>query len=272
MPRALRAAVGGVVYHVLNRANARQTIFHGPQEYRLFEQILAQAHERVAMRTIGFCIMPNHWHLVLWPREDGDLSEFMRWMTVTHTQRHHARHKTVGTGHIYQGRFKAFPVQRREPNLSDRQAGVVIGANPLWPLLRYVEQNPLRAGLTDRAEQWPWGSLSRRAYEGAGFMVAGPPREPVPLSEPPTPLPTDWLDYVNRTPLEKELTDIRACVSRGCPFGDPDWVKQTAKQLGLESTLRSRGRPLTPKKGSGTFFTDSGVEKATELPFAPPLG
>src|SRR5215510_7532275 len=106
MGRPLRAATGGVVYHVLNRGNARMQLFDTPADYEAFERVLAEAHERVAMRTLAYCVMPNHWHLVLWPREDGELSRFMAWVTLTHTQRWHAHRHTTGSGHLFQGRFK----------------------------------------------------------------------------------------------------------------------------------------------------------------------
>src|SRR5580658_8354744 len=110
MPRRLRSASGGLVYHVLNRAAGRARIFQKPADYEAFERVLHQAHERSPTRVLAYCLLPNHWHLVLWPLEDGDLSEWMRWLTVTHTQRWHAHYRTSGTGSLYQGRFKSFPV------------------------------------------------------------------------------------------------------------------------------------------------------------------
>jgi putative transposase len=101
--------------------------------------------------------MPNHWHLVVWPERDGDLSEFMRWLTLTHTQRWHAKHHTQGTGPLYQGRFKGFPVANDEHCLR---------------VLRYVEGNPLRAGLARSARRWRWSSLGR-----ATLGLPGPPLE-----------------------------------------------------------------------------------------------
>ena len=110
MGRAKRADDGGMVFHVLNRANARSTIFEKPEDYAAFERVLGEALDRVEMRVLAYCLMPNHWHLVLWPRRDGDLSKFMGWLALTHTQRWHALHRTTGTGHLYQGRFKShFP-------------------------------------------------------------------------------------------------------------------------------------------------------------------
>ena len=111
MGRPKRIAKGNIVYHALNRANGRLRIFKKRQDFEAFESILAEGIERYRMRLCGYCIMGTHWHLVLWPRADGDLSHFMRWITVTHTQRWHAAHGTSGIGHLYQGRFKSFPVQ-----------------------------------------------------------------------------------------------------------------------------------------------------------------
>ena len=235
MPRAPRVAIGGITYHVLNRANARLALFEADQDYELFETVLAEAHERVGMRTLGYCLMPNHWHLVLWPRADGELSEFMRWLTVTHTQRWHAAHGTAGSGHIYQGRFKSFPVQSRRPTAGQRAGGTLETGNPVLSVLRYVERNPVRAGLVRSAERWRWSSLWARR---SGAVAERPW-----LTEPAGGLPEDWLDRVNRPQSEEEVAALVRCIRRGAPFGREQWVRRVAKELGLESCLRPRGRP-----------------------------
>lgn len=224
MPRQPRASVGGMVYHVLNRANARMQIFDGREDYELFEQVLSEAHQRVAMRTISYCLMPNHWHLVLWPRRDGDLSEFMRWLTVTHTQRWHVSHGTAGSGHVYQGRFKSFPIS---------------GDAHYLTVCRYVERNALRARLVKRAQNWRWGSLWRR--------VSGDPELKALLATGPLDWPTDWIKLVNRPETEEELAALRTCVTRSRPFGEQRWVEKIVRRLGLEATLRPRGRPPKDK-------------------------
>src|SRR5580700_182214 len=146
MGRPLRAVQGGLVDHTLNRANARLAIFADEGDFAAFERALAEAVTRYDMRLLAYCVMPNHFHLVVWPRGDGDLSHFMQWLTLTHTQRWHAHHHTAGCGHLYQGRFKSFPVQSDEHFLT---------------VCRYVERNALRAGLAAPAESWRWGSLWR---------------------------------------------------------------------------------------------------------------
>src|SRR5215471_9208965 len=152
MPRRLRCATGDYVYHVLNRAVGRARILEKTGDYQAFEKVLRQADAFVPMRVLAYCVMPNHWHLVLWPRRDGDLSEYLRWLTVTHTQRWHAHHHTSGTGPLYQGRFKSFPIQTDEHFLT---------------ACRYVERNALRAKLVESAEKWPWCSAAKRLVEAA---------------------------------------------------------------------------------------------------------
>ena len=179
---------------------------------------------------------------MLWPRADGDLSQFMRWLTVTHTQRWHAAHGTAGSGHLYQGRFKSFPVQSRRPRSAERAAGVLAGGDPVLTVMRYVERNPLRAGLTANAELWPWSSLAARGWT----------RRRMPwLVAPPGGLPPDWLEVVNRPQSDEELAALRRCAQRGAPLGQGAWVKRMAEEMGLASTLRPRGRPKgSSKKGS----------------------
>ena len=217
MPRRLRFASGGYVYHVLNRAVGRARIFSKARDYEAFEEVLVEAKQRLPMRVLAWSAMPNHWHLALWPRGDGDLSEFMRWTTVTHTQRWHAAHHTAGTGPLYQGRFKSFPIEEDDH---------------LWSVLRYVERNALRANLVERAEEWRWCSLWHRAQCNATLLDEGP-----------LPLPRDWLRQVQLPQTEGELAALRRSVIRGTPYGEESWQERTAKCLGLESTLRARGRP-----------------------------
>jgi putative transposase len=228
MPRRARSIIGGLAYHVLNRANGRLRLFKKEADFQAFEQVLVEAHERLALRILGYVVMSNHWHFVVWPKAgaDRDVSEFFRWLTVTHSGRWHAHHATAGMGHVYQGRFKSFPIESDEH---------------LWRVLRYVERNPLRAGLVERAEQWRFSSLWHRA--------AGAGRSDICqlLSEPPTRLPKDWTRYVNLPETEAELAALRISVRRGQPYGSGSWQTKIAKKLSLEHTFRSRGRPSKNK-------------------------
>ena len=232
MPRRLRVSMGGYAYHVLNRAVGRGVLFEDDEDYLAMERVIERTHERLPIRIVSYCLMPNHWHFVLWPKEDGELSEFMRLLTVTHTQRWHAHHHSAGTGPLYQGRFKSFPIQQDEHFAT---------------VCRYVERNPLRAKKVESARRWEWGSLAKRAGKRApGWLL--------PMNKWPVDAPSDWAKWVDRAETAAELKALRQSVNRGRPFGDAKWEERTAERLDLQSTLRERGRRrLKPIKDSRPF-------------------
>jgi putative transposase len=221
MPRTARASAGNYCYHVLNRGNARQEVFHKPDDYAAFLKLMADANRRddgPDIRILAYCLMPNHFHLVLWPREDGDLSRWMQWLLTSHVRRYHRHYHS--DGHVWQGRFKAFPIQKDEHLLT---------------VMRYVERNPVRAKTLGvrKAERWPWSSISSTT----------PAVERPKLDRGPVPRGPEWLDWVNEPLTEAELEAVRTSLVRGRPFGAATWQKRTAAELGLEYTLRARGRP-----------------------------
>ena len=226
MPRRLRISTGGLAFHVLNRAVGRGRLFGGDADYLAMLQVIEETQRRLPMRLAAFCLMPTHWHLVLWPRRDGELSEFMRLLTVTHTQRWHAQHHSAGTGPLYQGRFKSFPIQKDEHFLT---------------VCRYVERNAVRANFVRRAQRWRWCSAGQRAAAGSPAWLLEPGDWPVPA-------PEDWLPWVNRAQTARELEALRTSAQRGRPFGNDRWQMQTARQLQLQSTFRPRGRPPVRQK------------------------
>jgi putative transposase len=127
IPRTARASAANVCYHVLNRGNARRQVFFKDGDYRAFVQALREASERLPMRVLAYCLMPNHFHLAVRPYNDGDLSRWMHWLSTAHVRRYHEHYHS--DGHLWQGRFKAFPVQDDDH---------------LLVVLRYIERNPLR--------------------------------------------------------------------------------------------------------------------------------
>lgn len=220
MPRTARVSPGGMVYHVLNRGVGKNQLFFNDQDYLAFERIIADTLKKRSMRILSYCLMPNHWHFVLWPENDGDLGRFMQRLTVTHVTRWQKHYNMVGYGHVYQSRFKSFPVESDEY---------------FYQVNRYVERNALRANLVNRAEDWPFGSLWIREH--------GTEEHQELLSSWPVPKLRKWKDYVNEPASETELAVLRRSVTRGAPYGSPSWIKATARKLGLESTLRQPGRP-----------------------------
>ena len=229
MGRAPRITEPGLVYHVLNRRVMRLPLFLKDADYSAFERVLAESLDRPdAPELLAWCLMPNHWHLVVRAGRRTSLSTWMQWVAVTHTHRWHAHTGTTGEGPLYQGRFKSFAVQD--------------GAHFLT-LCRYVEANARRANLVRRAEGWRWSSLWVRR-QGASVLRSW-------IRPWPVPRPRDWLTAVNRTIDGEHLLQLRQSLTRGAPLGDDDWKTRTARRLGVETTLRPRGRPRkTPEKES----------------------
>ncbi len=220
MPRQARVAVKDVVYHVINRSNGRARIFEKDSDYQHFESPLTEARELTDMRILAYCIMPNHWHLILHPRSDTNLAEFMSWLTTTHVRQYRTRTQSIGYGHLYQDRYKSFPVETNDYCAT---------------LIRYIEQNPLRARLIQRAEDWQWSSLWRREQ--------GSDAQKRLLAELPTDLPANYLQSVNEILKPKIIENIRYSVNKGKPYGSERWVSTMVGDFALRYTLRGPGRP-----------------------------
>jgi putative transposase len=208
-----------MVFHASNRGVGRRRLFAKERDYAAFEEIIEKTLLTCPMRICSYCLMPNHWHFVLWPESDGQLGAFMQKPTVTHVRNWQEHRRRVGEGHVYQGRYKSFPVQTD---------------GHFYRLARYVERNCLRANLVDNVVDWRWSSLWRR-LQG--------PRHSAILSPWPVAYPRDWVALVNEPQTEAEVEALRRSVQRGQPYGADTWVKETARTLGLESTLRRPGRP-----------------------------
>jgi len=185
MPRQARRDVTGSFFHVINRSVRKVRIFVNRADYRAFLTVLEEGLALHPVKLVSYCVMPNHWHLVVGPTGTGELSAFMQWVTATHAIRWHRHHKTVGQGPVYQGRFHSNAVE---------------GAAELVHVCRYVERNALRAHLVQRAQDWPWCSLSDRLRADAT----------VPL-QPAVFLATDmWIEYVNAAVTPRELVEAQA--------------------------------------------------------------
>lgn len=226
MPRTTRTDVGEYVYHVLNRANARVQIFDNDKDYRIFEGILEKAVKKFDMRLLAYCIMPNHWHLALYPKHDGDLARFTGWLTNTHTRKWHVEKDTIGQGHLYQGRYRSFLCQNDDHFIS---------------LVRYIERNAKRAGLAQRAEDWRWSSAWRE--------VNGTVKQKELLSTWPLPRPEDYLNWLNQREAGDEEEAIKMSIIKSNPYGGESWVSSMVERFRLNQTLRRVGRPKTKNGG-----------------------
>lgn len=219
MPRRQRHGTGGLVFHVINRSARRLRLFDDDSDYRMLLECFAEAQKRASVRVFAYCLMPNHFHLIVRPDEDGQLSEFMRLGTGRHSVRWHWKRGTQGGGCVYQGRYGAFPIQTNRYFLN---------------ACSYVEANALRSAMVRRAEDWPWSSLWARTKNC----------HILPLSEWPILPPGDWIEYVNEQHRDEDLGAIHRSLSHSRPLGEPDWVAAVATSLGL----RTGRRPGRPKK------------------------
>ena len=223
MPRRTQFC-GEFIYHVMNRAAKRVQLFDANSDYIAVEGLLLKAKMATGIRLLDYCIMPNHFHFILWPKAASQMSQFMRRFTGAHAQFWQTAKCSTGSGAVYQGRYKAIPVQTGQH---------------FYNVCRYVERNPLRAGLVTRAEEWPWSGLWRRLHG-----------EHVDLLDPwPIPCPHDWLQTLNAPAEAGDVENVQSAIRRGIPLGDPDWIEKTAEAVGLKSRLRPPGRPTrTPRK------------------------
>ena len=204
MPRRAGVAPGGQIYHVLNRASGDLVLFETAACYRRFLHLVAESADAFSMRILAYCAMPNHWHMLLWPREDEEMRRFVQRLTIRHSHHWHVRKGSVGRGPLYQGRYKSF---------------LVADDAYLLTVCRYIELNPVRARLVERAEHWAWSSARSRSA-GLGEPPIRSANDEVVMLEPfPMELPVDWLRWINESQTEAELYRIRRHLRSGAPFG-----------------------------------------------------
>lgn len=215
MPRVARGLADGQIYHIINRGNGRQQVFHTDGDYRAFAELMAEASDRYPVKVLAWCIMPNHFHLLVSPEKADDLSRWMQWFMTSHVRRYHRFYNS--SGHIWQGRFKSFIVQEDAHLLT---------------VMRYIEGNPVRAQIVSSAKDWNWSSHRSRMGIAESYIAKAPIE-----------LPSDWSAYVDQPLTEGELDRLQTSIQRQTPFGSPPWQTRICGELGLESTLKPKGRP-----------------------------
>ena len=215
MPRVARGLADGLIYHIINRGNGRQQVFHTEGDYRCFVDLMAEGRERYPVKLLAWCLMPNHFHRLVSPERGEDLSRWMQWVMTSHVRRYHRLYQS--SGHVWQGRYKSFVVQND---------------THLLTVARYIEGNPVRANLVTSSKNWSWSS-HREQIKGARNSIDG-----LPIA-----LPEDWNSYVDQPLAVTEMERLKRSMQRQAPFGSPPWQTQICQELGLESTLAPKGRP-----------------------------
>ena len=226
MPRITRGLIDGGVYHVLNRGNGKQVVFHKDGDYEAFLVLMGESKTRYPIELLAYCILPNHFHFVIRCPKAARLCQWMQWLMTSHVRRYHKHYGS--SGHVWQGRFKSFLIQEDAY---------------LFNVFRYVEANPFRAGLVLSSQLWPWSSLRHRIVNEENSLI-----DPSPFG-----LPDRWVEMLD-VPQEGEVVEqIRNSLMRQTPYGQSDWQRVMSSRLGLESTLRPRGRPRKLKSSLSPF-------------------
>jgi putative transposase len=189
MPRSLRILPPGCVVHVVNRGNDKRLLFERAAEFEDFLALVVWAKGQCKVRIVAYCIMGNHWHFVFWVEYDGDVSWFLHRLTSTHAKSWRRRTKTTGCGHVYQARFKSSKVYTEAY---------------YYNLLRYVEQNPLRANLVRQSSDWRWSSLAERLGHRDNLLLDAGPAD----------LPIGWPQLVDRNLPCEAIEEIRSALQR----------------------------------------------------------
>lgn len=221
MARKPRLDIPGRAYHVINRSVGRLQLFNEPQDYKLFLNVLMESWEIHQIDIYAFCIMPNHFHMLVRPKEVGDLQKFMHYLSSTYTRRLHIRTNTNGCGPVFQGRYKAIMVQ-------DGKAFETI--------FRYIELNSVRAKLVQYSDEWEWCSSNARINNTKYNKILANLYEEIPSG-------SDLRNWIHGFMYEDALENIRVSINKGRPFGDNSWVELMCNEHDLLYTMRVVGRP-----------------------------
>ncbi|PHR53871.1 MAG: transposase [Arcobacter sp.] len=215
MPRVARALADDQIYHIINRGNRREKIFHDEYDFTKILELFSKAKDRFRIKIYAYCLMDNHYHLVLYTEYGKSLSECMQWIGTSYVRYYNKRYKT--SGHLWQGRYKSFIVQKESYFIS---------------LIKYVEANPLRANIVKDASEYKYSSLIQRDRKEQNLLDALPVE-----------IPSNWIDFVNDVEKESDIEIIRNSINRQAPLGEQGWQEIMCERYGIESSIRARGRP-----------------------------
>ena len=248
MGRPLRPNDDGLIFHALSRGNDRQDVFRDDADRHAFLAAFGQTQLRYPFRLYGYCLMTNHFHLVLRPEPGVAIGRIMQSLLIAHTWRYHKRHRSIG--HVWQGRFKSPAVQDDEH---------------LWTVLRYVEANPLRAAVVADPDDYPWSSYPAHAGRCNDPLLSEVPGW-ADLGATPEARGRAWRGKVLAALPEADLAAVRRSLASGRPFGDPGWSAAQAAGHGLGGPKRPRGRPRQPARRIEPDGLPTAADKLTTQP------
>jgi putative transposase len=218
MARLARVVAPGIPHHVIQRGNRRQKTFFNEDDYRFYLKLMAQWCETYQVEAWAYCLMPNHVHLILVPQTKEGLS-----LAIGEAHRRYTRRinfREDWRGHLWQGRFSSF----------------IMGDSHLLACVRYVELNPVRAGLVKAPENWPWSSAGPHINGRDDILVKTGPLQQL--------IKKDWKTFLCGTVQEPEMALFRKHERTGRPLGDDGFIKNMESVLDRRLTPQKRG----PKK------------------------
>jgi len=228
MPRIPRGLSDGLVYHVLNRGNGKQRVFHSDKDYEAFVSLMREAKERYSLKLLAYCLMPNHFHIVLMPAQSEDLSKWMQWLMTSHVRRYHRYHGT--SGHVWQGRFFSSPLDEAY----------------LWAAMRYVERNPVRAKMVRKAENYRWSSAAAHCRVREDEVLT---KKPIWRKQ--FEAIGDWSAWLAEGDAPEQLEIMRRHTEKGLPCGSEKFIRKLETLVGRALHYRPQGRPRKDDRKKG---------------------
>lgn len=220
MPRLPRAVFAGFPHHVTQRGNRREPVFFDDDDRLVYLAWLKDYAEQHQVEVLAYCLMPNHVHLIAVPASDDGLQSALKPLHMRYAQRFNRQRQW--SGHVWQGRFFSSP-------LDDAY---------LWTALRYVECNPVRAGLAERAQDYRWSSAASHCglREDALLKPDSPWHQQLATV-------TDWSAWLAQTDDASALNTLRLHANKGLPCGDEGFVARLGGMIGRSLVPKPRGRP-----------------------------
>jgi putative transposase len=224
MPRLSRTVFAGIPHHITQRGNRREDIFFTDEDREAYLTWLHEYCETFKVEILAYCLMTNHIHLVAVPARDDGLQRVLKPLHMRYAQR--INRARGWKGHLWQGRFFSSP-------LDDAY---------LWAAVRYVERNPVRAGMAHHAEDYHWSSAAAhcgKRLDGLLNLESGWSKQFSVME--------DWSAWLSEGDEAEEIEMLRRNVDKGLPCGSEGFVKKLGKQAGRLLEYRPQGRPKTVK-------------------------
>ena len=215
MPRFRRLVVPGYPHHVTQRGVRRQRTFFDERDYRNYLAIARGLRPDYSLELLAYCLMPNHIHAVVIPREENSLAEFFGRLHQEYAKRTNFRYEW--TGHLWQNRFYS----------------VVMSSRHTITAMRYVERNPVRSGLVRAPDEWPWSSARGNLGLADDDLIAGRPALNI--------VP-DWSAYLFGAENECDLRELRRVTGTGRPTGDDGFIETIESVSGRRVRKKAAGR------------------------------